>query len=126
LLLYCCLVCVCVSCRHALELSRLEQYDEARQAFQQLLSNDPTFCRGWVSFAQMERRAARTQDPQRYAAASASSAAATHHTAHVCLTPEPQAAAIAGNFTVSRQAAAVVAAQHDEQKSQNCSCCPAA
>ncbi|WIA16337.1 hypothetical protein OEZ85_013036 [Tetradesmus obliquus] len=56
---------------HALELSRLEQYDEARQAFQQLLSNDPTFCRGWVSFAQMERRAARTQDPERLAVARA-------------------------------------------------------
>ncbi|KAF6254880.1 hypothetical protein COO60DRAFT_1627727 [Scenedesmus sp. NREL 46B-D3] len=56
---------------HALELSRLEQYDEARQAFQQLLSSDPTFCRGWVSFAQMERRAARTQDPQRLVVARA-------------------------------------------------------
>lgn len=41
------------ACRHALELSRQEKYDQAREAFEQLLQQHPTFCKAWVSYAQV-------------------------------------------------------------------------
>ena len=40
-------------CRHALELSRQERYDDAREAFEQLVQRHPTFCKAWVSYAQV-------------------------------------------------------------------------
>lgn len=53
----------------ALELSRQEKYDQARVAFEQLVQQHPTFCKAWVSYAQMERRMGRISDPLRLAVA---------------------------------------------------------
>lgn len=54
---------------HALELSRQEKYDQAREAFERLLQQHPSFCKAWVSYAQMERRMSRIADPLRLAVA---------------------------------------------------------
>eukprot|EP00775_Hariotina_reticulata_P002867 gene2867-3159_t len=48
---------------HALELSRQEQYEEARAVFEDLLRQYPSMCKAWVSYAQMERRLGRIADP---------------------------------------------------------------
>jgi hypothetical protein len=39
--------------RQALELSRQERYEQARGAFEVLLQTHPTFCKAWVSYAQV-------------------------------------------------------------------------
>ncbi|KAI8474688.1 MAG: hypothetical protein J3K34DRAFT_517996 [Monoraphidium minutum] len=49
----------------ALELSRQQQYGAARDAFEELLRAHPDMCKGWVSYAQMEKRVGRLGDPQR-------------------------------------------------------------
>lgn len=41
----------------ALQLSRCQQYDVAREAFQTATSSDPDECKVWVAWAQMEKRA---------------------------------------------------------------------
>ncbi|PNH07477.1 hypothetical protein TSOC_006069 [Tetrabaena socialis] len=40
----------------ALELARVESFAEARVTFESLLSRQPTMCKAWVSWAQMEKR----------------------------------------------------------------------
>lgn len=51
--MYVCLLLLYCSARHALELSRQEKYDQAREAFEQLLQHHPSFCKAWVSYAQV-------------------------------------------------------------------------
>lgn len=44
--------------RHA----QRKQYEEGRLAFEELLSREPNLCKGWVSYAQMEKRFCKDND----------------------------------------------------------------
>ncbi|GIL47759.1 hypothetical protein Vafri_3943 [Volvox africanus] len=50
----------------ALEYARLEAYEDARSAFEHLLNRQPSFCKAWVSWAQMEKRCCRYNQSERW------------------------------------------------------------
>lgn len=45
----------------ALDLVRRGSYSEARSVFESLLQEDPSFCKAWVSYAQVRTTAALTR-----------------------------------------------------------------
>ncbi|GLI59047.1 hypothetical protein VaNZ11_000875 [Volvox africanus] len=50
----------------ALEYARLEAYEDARSTFEHLLNLQPSFCKAWVSWAQMEKRCYRYNQSERW------------------------------------------------------------
>lgn len=44
--------------QHALQLARTEDFDSARNAFEQTVASCPEWSKPWVSYAQMEKRSA--------------------------------------------------------------------